>query len=143
MPAPSAIRVVTSPVPEPPPGLFSNCLVVGDTIYVSGQHAGAPEGAVDGSSMLDQSREAFRRVLRLIEAAGGTADDVVKLTIYLRDMDRGAELSTARREAFAEPPPCSTLVGVGSLVASDPLVEIDAIAVLGSGGRRNASNGKD
>jgi 2-iminobutanoate/2-iminopropanoate deaminase len=136
---PSAIRMVTSPaVAEPPPGLFSNCLVVGDTIHISGQHAGTPQGAVGGGSMLEQSREAFRRVLALIAAAGGTADDVVKLNIYLCDMTRRAELSAARREFFAEPFPCSTLVGVSALAGPDLLVEIDALAVLGAGGRRAA-----
>jgi enamine deaminase RidA (YjgF/YER057c/UK114 family) len=137
---PAAIRRVTSPAaPEPPPGLFSNCLVVGDTINISGQHAGTPQGAVGGASMLEQSREAFRRVVALIAAAGGTADDVVKLNIYLCDMARRAEFSAARREFFAEPLPCSTLVGVSALAAPDLLVEIDALAVIGSGGRRSAA----
>jgi 2-iminobutanoate/2-iminopropanoate deaminase len=137
MPARSTIRAVVSPeVSEPPAGLFSNCLVVGDMIHVSGQHAGSPQGAVGGNSMLDQSREALRRLLRLIEAAGGTADDVVKLTVYLCDMERKADFSVARREVFAEPLPCSTLVGVNALVGADLLVEVDAIAMIGSGGRR-------
>ncbi|HEX3506712.1 MAG TPA: RidA family protein [Xanthobacteraceae bacterium] len=137
---PATMRRVTSPaVPEPPPGLFSNCLVVGDTIHISGQHAGSPQGAVGGGSMLEQSREAFRRVLALIAAAGGTADDVAKLNIYLCDMTRRAELSAARREFFAEPFPCSTLVGVSALASPDLLVEIDAVAVLGAGGRRSAA----
>jgi enamine deaminase RidA (YjgF/YER057c/UK114 family) len=137
---PATMRRVTSPaVPEPPPGLFSNCLVVGDTIHISGQHAGSPQGAVGGGSMLEQSREAFRRVLALIAAAGGTADDVVKLNIYLCDMTRRAELGAARREFFAEPFPCSTLVGVSALASPDLLVEIDAVAVLGAGGRRSAA----
>jgi enamine deaminase RidA (YjgF/YER057c/UK114 family) len=134
----SAFRMVTSPaVPEPPPGLFSNCLVVGDTIHISGQHAGSPQGPVGGGSMLEQSREAFRRVLALIAAAGATADDVVKLTIYLCDMTRRAELSAARREFFAEPFPCSTLVGVAALAGPELLVEIDALAVIGAGGRQS------
>jgi 2-iminobutanoate/2-iminopropanoate deaminase len=136
---PMAMRLVNSPaVAEPPPGLFSNCLVVGDTIHISGQHAGSAQGPVGGSSMLEQSREAFRRVLALIAAAGATADDVVKLTIYLCDMTHRAELSAARREFFAEPFPCSTLVGVSALAGSDLLVEIDALAVIGAGGRRSA-----
>jgi 2-iminobutanoate/2-iminopropanoate deaminase len=137
---PVTIHRVTSPaVPEPPPGLFSNCLVIGATIHISGQHAGSPQGAVGGGSMLEQSREAFRRVLALIAAAGGTADDVVKLNIYLCDMARRAELSAARREFFAEPCPCSTLLGVSALASPDLLVEIDAIAVVGAGGRRSAA----
>jgi 2-iminobutanoate/2-iminopropanoate deaminase len=137
---PASMRLVTSPaVPEPPPGLFSNCIVAGNAIHVSGQHAGAPQGAVGGASMLAQAREAFRRVLALIEAAGGTADDVVKVTIYVCDMSRRAEVSAARREVFAEPFPCSTLVGVSGLAGSDLLVEIEADAVIGAGGRRAAT----
>ena len=134
------IRVVTSAaVPEPPPGLFANCLVAGNTIHISGQHAGAPDGAVGGNSVLQQSREAFRRVLSLIEAAGGTSDDVVKLTVYLCDMTQKSDVSSARRELFAEPMPCSTLVGVTALAHDDLLVEIDAIAVIGAGPRRAAN----
>jgi 2-iminobutanoate/2-iminopropanoate deaminase len=119
--------------------LFSNCIVVDNTIHVSGQHAGTPRGAVGGASMLEQAREAFRRVLALIEAAGGTADDVVKVTIYVCDMSRRAEVSAARREVFAEPFPCSTLVGISALAEPDLLVEIEADAVIGAGGRRVAT----
>ena len=136
----AAMRLVTTgAVPEPPPGLFSNCIVVGDAIHISGQHAGSPQGAVGGSSMQEQAREAFRRVLALIEAAGGSADDVVKVTVYVRDMSRRAEVSAARREIFAEPFPCSTMVGVDALAGPDLLVEIDALAIVGAGGRRAAA----
>jgi len=135
-----AIRQVTTPaVPEPPPGLFSNCLLAGDTIHISGQHAGSPQGPVGGTSVLEQTREALKRVLALIRAAGGDATSVVKLTVYLRDMSRKAEVSAARREVFAEPMPCSTLIGVNELVAPDLLVEVDAIAVIGA--RRTPSDG--
>ncbi|MBI1200875.1 MAG: RidA family protein [Rhodopseudomonas sp.] len=139
MQTPPTIRVVTAPqVPEPPPGLFSNCLVVGDTIHISGQHAGSAQGAVGGNSVLNQTREALRRVLSLINAAGGSARDVVKLTVYLCDMSRKADVSAARREVFVDPLPCSTLVGVNALVDPDLLVEIDAIAVIGAGDRQIA-----
>ncbi|UFN48187.1 RidA family protein [Roseomonas sp. OT10] len=124
-------RVATPAVPEPPPGLFSNCLVAGGLIHVSGQHAGAPGGGVLGDgSVADQTRHALHKVLALVEAAGGSAAGVVKLTVYLTDMARKAEVSAARREFFADPMPCSTLVGVAALVAPELLVEVDALAVL-------------
>lgn len=128
-----AFRKVTTPaVPEPPPGLFSNCLVAGNTVHISGQHAGAPAGGVLGDgSVEDQTRQSLRKVIALVEAAGGSAADIVKLTVYLTRMDEKAAVSKARRECFAEPLPCSTLVGVNALVAPDLAVEIDAIAVLG------------
>nr|WP_282571924.1 RidA family protein [Roseomonas acroporae] len=109
--------------------MFSNCLVAGGFIHVSGQHAGTPTGAIGGDSVEAQTREALRRVLALIEAAGGRASDVVKLTVFLTDMSRRAEVGTARREVFAEPFPCSTLVGVEALVSPDLLVEIDALVL--------------
>jgi 2-iminobutanoate/2-iminopropanoate deaminase len=133
----SAIRLISTPdVPEPPEGLFSNCLVVGDTIHISGQHAGSAQGAVGGDSVAGQTREALRRILALVEAAGGTGDDIIKLTVYLVDMNRRAEVSTVRREMFSEPMPCSTLVGINALVSPDLLIEIDATAVIGADRRR-------
>jgi enamine deaminase RidA (YjgF/YER057c/UK114 family) len=129
-------RIVSPGVPEPPPGLFSNCLVVGDTVHVSGQHAGLPGGGIAGEgSVLEQTRASLRKIVALVEAAGGEAADIVKLTVYLTEMDRKVEVSAARREFFREPLPCSTLVGVNALVDPGLLVEIDAIAVLGAGGR--------
>ena len=125
------VRQVTTPaVPEPPPGLFSNCLVAGGLIHVSGQHAGTPGGGVLGEgSVAEQTRHALRKVLALVEAAGGSAASVVKLTVYLTDMSRKAEVSAARREVFADPMPCSTLVGVAALASPGLLVEVDALAV--------------
>jgi enamine deaminase RidA (YjgF/YER057c/UK114 family) len=125
-----ARKVWCETVPEPGAGLFSNCLRAGDTVYVSGQHAGSPQGAVGGTDVFAQTEEALRRVLALVGAAGGSAGDIVKLTIYLTDMARRAEVSRARRAVFSEPMPCSTLVGVNALVAPDLLVEVDAIAVI-------------
>ncbi len=127
------IRKVTTPaVPEPPAGLFSNCLVAGSTVYVSGQHAGAPGGGVLGDgSPEDQARQSLRKVVALVEAAGGTAAGIVKLTVYLTRMEDRAAFGVARREVFAEPFPCSTLIGVGALVAPELTVEVEAVAVLG------------
>ena len=125
-----SIRQVVSPeIAEPPPGLFSNCLVAGGFIHVSGQHAGTPNGPVGGDSMRAQAAEALRRCLALITAAGGSAKDVVKLTVYVTDIARRLEVSEARREFFTAPLPCSTLVEVKGLVSPDLLVEIEALAV--------------
>lgn len=128
-------QCLSTAVPEPPPGLFSNCFEVGGVVHISGQHAGTAVGAVGGDSMHAQAREALRRVVALVASAGGGAGDVVKLTVYVTDMARRAEVSAARREVFAAPLPCSTLIGVSALGAPDLLVEMDAIAVLGAGGR--------
>lgn len=129
------IRKVTTPaVPEPPGDIFSQCLVTGSTVHVSGQHAGAPGGGVVGDGgTADQFRESLRRVVALVEAAGGTAADIVKLTIYITRIEDRPALAAVRREFFSDPMPCSTLVGVNALVAPELRVEVDATAVLPSG----------
>ncbi|MFO0988675.1 MAG: RidA family protein [Alphaproteobacteria bacterium] len=123
-------RVVAAAVPEPPPGLFSNCLVAGDTIYVSGQHAGGAGGAPAGDrSMAGQTRTTLAKIQALLEAAGVTMDDVVKLTVYTTDIAQRGAISEARRAFFAGDFPCSTLVEIKGLVHPDLLVEIEAVAV--------------
>jgi len=124
-------RTVSAPdVPAPPPGVFSNAIVADNVVYVSGMHAGGPDGIVGGPSMLAQTREALRRAVALVEAAGGSADRIVKLTIYVTDMDRRAEVSTARKEVFTDHLPASTFLQVSGFIQDGLLVEVDAIAHL-------------
>jgi enamine deaminase RidA (YjgF/YER057c/UK114 family) len=107
---------------------------VNGTLYVAGQHAGAPGGGVlgDGSAG-SQARETLKKIRALVEAAGGRMADVVKLTVYLTDIADRPAVSAARREFFAEPFPASTLIEIKGLVEPDLKVEIEAIAVIGAG----------
>jgi enamine deaminase RidA (YjgF/YER057c/UK114 family) len=65
-----------------------------------------------------------------VEAAGGTMDNIVKVTVYLTDMKHFEEVHEVRAEYFKESPPASTMVEVSRLVSPEWLIEIDAIAVL-------------
>lgn len=126
------IRKVTTPaVPEPPPGTYTNCFVANGTIYVAGQHAGAPGGGLLGDgSMTDQARQALKKIKALVEAAGGRMSDVVKLTVFVTDISKRADIGVARREFFSGDFPCSTLVEITGLAMPELTVEIEAIAVL-------------
>ncbi len=107
---------------------------VGDTVYVSGSVAWDPEGRiVGGDDMLAQSRQAFANVKEILAAAGATMDDVVKITAYLTDIDRYADYAAARAEAFPNNVPASTAVTSPALIEPDLLVEIEAVAEIGSG----------
>ena len=118
------------------PQLFSDSRVAGGMLYISGQHAGRPDGPLGGGDLYEQSREALRRVVALTVAAGACTADIVKLTIYTTNMLAVAEIRRARREVFREPPfPCSTLVEVSALVDSRLLVEMEAIVCLHDGDR--------
>lgn len=123
-------RVRSRDVPEPPPESFSHCLIGGDTVFVSGQHAGNADGGVDGDgTMRSQATVALTKIQRLLEAAGATMADVAKLTIFVTDMSQRAGVSEARKAFFKGDFPCSTLVGITSLAQPGLLVEIEAIAV--------------
>jgi 2-iminobutanoate/2-iminopropanoate deaminase len=127
----SLLKRVRSPeVPEPPPGSFSQCLVAGDTIFISGQVARTEDGRIDGEgSMLAQATIVLGKVKALVEAAGGTMADIAKMTVFVTDISKRAEIGEARRKFFTGDFPCSTLVQVSSLVEPGLMIEIEAIAI--------------
>ena len=130
------IRRVTSPdAPEPPPETWSNCLVVGNTAYIAGLTARAPDGSAQGG--LDdygQTKAIFTKIKALVEAAGGKMSDVVKINVYVTDIRRREQVWKARQEFFTGNFPVSTLVEVSKLADPAITVEIEAVAHLGAGG---------
>ncbi|MEE2872407.1 MAG: RidA family protein, partial [Candidatus Latescibacterota bacterium] len=68
----------------------------------------------------------------VLAEAGATMDDVVKITCFITDTSRYAEYSAARAEAFPNNIPASSTVTVADLVLPGMLVEVEALAVLGS-----------
>lgn len=128
-------KIDCAAVPEPPAGSFTNCLEVGGQVFISGMTAGDGAGGIVGdASPFGQSATCLGRIRALIEAAGGTMADVVKLTVFLTDIADRSEFSRARREVFSGIMPCSTLVAIGSLAQPGLVVEVEALALLGAGG---------
>jgi enamine deaminase RidA (YjgF/YER057c/UK114 family) len=124
------------PVPdvaEAGPNLWSNAIRAGDTLYISGQVARPFEGGTGlvGKDEYEQSQQIFSRIERIIKAAGGTMDNLVKMTIFLVNIKNNTEVWRARREFFSGDFPASTLVEVRSLAKPEVLVEIEAVAWLG------------
>jgi 2-iminobutanoate/2-iminopropanoate deaminase len=137
MAAPSTSRItrVKSPAaPEPQPGTWSNCLVANGVAYVAGLVARGDDGRTEGGEY-EQAKAIFAKMRGLIEAAGGTMSDVVKVVIYVTDIKNREQVWKARREVFSGDFPVSTLVQVAALAAPDIKVEIEAIAHLGAGAR--------
>src|SRR5437762_14318795 len=129
-------KKISSPqVPDPPPQTWSNCLVIGNQVFLAGMTARTGNELVGGDSMYGQSKAIFAKIKHLIEAAGGQMDDVVKVTIFVTDILRREEVWKARREVFTGDFPVSTLVEVRSLFPKEVLVEIEAVAILGAGAR--------
>ena len=128
-------RVSSPAVPEPPPQTWSNCLVVGNQVFVAGMVARDGDKVLGGDSMYEQARAVFAKIKNLLEAAGGRMDDIVKVLIFVTDIKRREEVWKARREVFTGDFPVSTLVEVRALAAPELRGEVEAIAILGAGAK--------
>jgi 2-iminobutanoate/2-iminopropanoate deaminase len=129
----SRTKVSVPDVAEAGPDLWSNAIRAGDMLFISGQVARPFEGGTEivGKDEYEQTRQIFSRIERIIKAAGGTMDNLVKMTIYVVDIKKNTEVWRARREFFTGDFPTSTLVEVRSLAKPDVLVEIETVAYLG------------
>lgn len=124
-------RVLSPHVAEAPPGLWSNCLRVDDSIYFSGLTSRANDGqTIEGADGYEQAKVIFTKMKHLIEAAGGQMDDIVTLTVYVTDMQHNQGVWKARREFFSGDFPACALVGVHQLATPQILVEIQGQARL-------------
>ena len=117
----------------PPPEPYSHAVRCGDTLYIAGQVAFDETNHVVGiGDPRAQAERVWHNIRLAVEAAGGSVADVVKITIFLKDV-RHAQAEIGVREALFEPGryPVCTLVQVANLGLPDLLMEVDAIAHLG------------
>lgn len=126
-------RVTSAEAPEPPAETWSNCLLVNGVAYVAGMIARGKDGKVLDGDEYAQAQMIFAKIKGLVEAAGGSMADVVKVVIYVTDIKQREKVWRARREVFAGNFPVSTLVQVAALAEPAVKVEIEAVAHIGAG----------
>jgi enamine deaminase RidA (YjgF/YER057c/UK114 family) len=116
--------------PEP----YAHAVRCGDTIYIAGQVAFDEDNRVVGAGDPAMQAERVWHNLRLVvESAGGRVQDIVKITVFLKDIrDAPAEIAARERHFEAGWFPICTMIQAASLGLSDLLMEIDAIAVVPS-----------
>ena len=131
----SIVRATTPEVPEPAPGTWSNCLVADGVAYVAGMTARVAGQSGAAGDEYAQAKEIFGKIRHLVEAAGGSMADVVKVTIFVTDITQREKVWQARREFFTGNFPTSTLVQVAALAHPALKVEINAVAQIGAGKR--------
>jgi reactive intermediate/imine deaminase len=103
----------------------------GSILFLAGQVPLDANGKTVGhGDTRAQTRQVLENIQRLVEAAGGSLRDVVKLIVYLPDMTKAKDIWAVRSEYFHEPAPCSTGVEVKGLASEDWHLEIDAWAVI-------------
>ena len=129
-PAPGRIESVYTPEAPKPVGPYSQAVRAGCFLFVSGQ---IPIDPSTGEMVRGDFEEAARRVLEnvkaIVEAAGGSMDDIVKVTVYMTDLTLFKAFNTIYAEYFRDRKPARAVIGVASLPLDAPL-EMEAIAYL-------------
>ncbi|RPH66447.1 MAG: RidA family protein [Burkholderiales bacterium] len=111
-------------------GPYSQAVRAGQTVYLSGQIALDPASGqlVDGD-IEAQAERVFRNMTAVVEAAGGSLANCVKLTLYLTDLAHFPVVNEIMQRYFAQPYPARSTVGVASLPRG-ALFEAEAVLVL-------------
>ncbi len=128
-------REIHSPrLPDPPRGgAFSSAIEAppGRTLYISGMVSMDAEGNVVGEGDVKlQTQTVLNNIQAALEEAGADFGDIVKVTVFIRDMELYDEIHEVRRRYFTEPFPASSMVEVSKLIDPRLLIEIEAIAVI-------------
>lgn len=110
-------------------GTYSQAVKHGNLVFLSGQIPLDPDTMeIVRGDFEARARRVFDNLRAVVEAAGGTMDQVLKLNIYLTDLANFATVNTVMADYFAEPYPARAAVGVASLPKG---ADVEAEAVLG------------
>lgn len=119
---------ITTPRAPAPKGPYSQGRLAGGLVYVAGQGPFDPvTGELVGASFEEQARRTLENVKSVLEAAGASVADVVKVNVYLSDLGHFQTLNEVYREYFPAPYPARTTVQAG---LPGFLIEVDAVARL-------------
>lgn len=125
-----ARRAVTSDDAPAAIGPYSPGIHAGGLVFLSGQIPIDPaSGALVDGDIAAQTRQVMRNLGALLSAAGLSFADVVRTTVYLRDLGEFAAMNDVYAAFVSDPPPARSTVGVARL-PRDARVEIDAIALV-------------
>jgi 2-iminobutanoate/2-iminopropanoate deaminase len=109
---------------------YTDAVRAGGLLFVSGVVPVDGEGkVVGGGDVVEQARQVFRNIGAVLAAAGASAQDVVKVTVFLTDVEDRAAINPVRQEFFGETRPASTLVEISRLAVPGAKIEVEAVAV--------------
>ena len=110
---------------------YTDAVRFGNLLFISGMVGVDAQGRVAGrGDVVAQARATFSNMERILEAEGASFADVLKVTVYLRNVEDRARINPVRAEFFGDARPASTLVEVSKLVAPELLIEVEAVAGL-------------
>lgn len=122
-------KISTESAPRPA-GPYSQAIVAGDTVYVAGQGPFNPSTGKMAAGFEEQAAQTFENVKAIVESAGVTLADVVKVNVYLTDLGNFAKMNEVYMRYFKEPYPARATVGTQLL--GGMAIEVECVAVLRS-----------
>ena len=121
-------KVLTDRAPKPA-GPYSQAIVAGNTVYVAGQVAFSPStGQVVEGGFEEQAVQVFENVKAILEGAGSSLENVVRVNVYLTDLANFSKMNEIYRRYFTESYPARTTVGVQ--LSANYLIEVDCMAIV-------------
>jgi 2-iminobutanoate/2-iminopropanoate deaminase len=121
--------VFTEKAPKPI-GPYSQAIIAGNLIFIAGQIPIDPAtNQVVQGDIKEQTRRVLENLRAILESVGATFDDVVKVTIYMKDLNEFSAMNEVYSEYFKNSPPARTTVEVSRL-PRDVKIEIDLIAIV-------------
>ncbi len=124
---PGRLVILTDKAPKPI-GPYSQAIKVGNTLYVAGQVGFTLEGKLDTSSVENEIKQAINNVKAIVEAAGMNMQQVVKATLYVKDLKIFSRINEVYGTYFPHNPPARETVQVAALPKGANF-EISVIAV--------------
>jgi len=124
-------QVISTPQAPSAIGPYSQAIRAGNFLFVSGQISIDPSTGklIDDKTVQGQTRRVLQNLIAIVEAAGGSAQNIVKTTVFLRDMGDFAEMNAVYSSFFSASPPARSTVEAARL-PRDVSIEIDCIAVI-------------
>ena len=118
---------------SPPISHYCDAVRYGDLLFISGLVGVDDTGKVVGEGdAARQTRQIFENMKKVLDAAGASFADVLKVTVFMTNIEDRPAINPVRQEYFGSARPASTLVEVRRLVRPDLLLEIEAVVGLPS-----------
>ncbi|EEA19676.1 hypothetical protein TMatcc_009818 [Talaromyces marneffei ATCC 18224] len=122
--------VLTEKAPKPLPGIYSQAIIANGVVYCSGAVAMDPEtGKLVDGDIKAHTHQCIKNLTHVLEAAGTSIDKVVKVNVFLDNMDNFADMNSVYTQYWGDVKPSRTCVAVKTLPLNTD-VEIECIAVL-------------
>jgi Putative translation initiation inhibitor, yjgF family len=106
---------------------YTDAVRFGDLLFVSGVAPLDGEGRVPNDDVVDQARQVFVNLDKVLKAAGARFADVLKVTLFLTDVRDRAKINSIRQQYFGDARPASTLIGVKELAIPGMKIEVEAV----------------